>query len=212
MKKHSSIFLLISLFCFGPSALAVERTRVADTPENVIPLLNSQEMPDSSVFTSDGKQTSLKQLANGKPSLILFYRGGWCPYCNRQLASMRDIESSIITQGIQIIAISPDSPERLQRNKLSTESPITLVADPKLNAIRDFGLAFYLPDDVAEKYRNRLGAELASLDGEKRVVLPVPAAYFVDKDGVIVFNYVNPDYRVRVSADLLLTASQLVLN
>lgn len=61
-----------------------------------------------------------------KPSIILFYRGGWCPYCNRQLAELKNIEQDLVDLGYQVLAISPESPDRLQEQKLETEFAVTL--------------------------------------------------------------------------------------
>ncbi len=39
-------------------------------------------------------------------------------------------------------------------------------------------------------------------------LLPVPAAYVIDTDGIIVFGYANPNYKVRVPATVLLAAAR----
>lgn len=206
MVKQLTILLLCSLHF---SAWALDRTQVAASPEEVTPLMNGQFIPDVIVQTDFGGDISLQSLIERRPSLVIFYRGGWCPYCNRQMAGLIDVEQRILDLGYQIIAISPDAPERLQEQKTEKGFDVVRLSDAKLNAIRGFGLGYFVPETEASKYRNNLGATLATLDGTERVVLPVPAAFIVDTTGVIQFQYVNPNYKVRVEPQLLYYAARL---
>jgi peroxiredoxin len=203
--------LTIVTLLISTQSFALDRTTIAADADLVTPLLNGQTLPDAKLMDTSGNSVSLQQLTDGKATLIIFYRGGWCPYCSRQLAELKDVEAALVAQGIQLLAISPDSPERLQQTQLKTETPIKLLSDPQMEAIRNFGLGFYLDDKTADRYRGKLGVEFVSLKNESKVALPVPAVYLVNSDGLIVFNYVNPNFKVRVSANLLLSAAQLVL-
>jgi peroxiredoxin len=196
---------------FLPASIASNTLlkKVAPSPEQINPLMNGQFVPDVIVQTAFGKDISLRALIESKPSLVIFYRGGWCPYCNRQLKGLLKVEQRIIDLGYQIIAISPDSPKRLQQQKTSSEFNVTLISDNSLQAIRSFGLGYFLPDETANQYRDKLGASLVTLEGHNKVVLPVPAAYIFDTSGVVQFQYVNPNFRVRVSPQLLFYAAQI---
>lgn len=143
-----------------------------------------------------------------KPSVIVFYRGGWCPYCSRQLAELKDIEEELVKEGYQIIAISPESVEKLQSQKLETEFAAQLISDEGLEAIKAFGVGFYVPDETRERYKG-FNIDLAE-DKNKRGVLPAPAIFITNTDSQIVFSYVNPNFRVRPSAELVLSAAKLV--
>ena len=182
---------------------------IAESAEHVSPLLNGQFVPDVIVQTEYGKDISLKSLIESKPSLVIFYRGGWCPYCNRQMKGLLEVEQRIIDLGYQIIAISPDTPERLQAQKSGGDFDVIRLSDNGLNAIRAFGLGYFLDNNTANTYRDKLGANLVTLDGSNKVVLPVPAAYVFDTSGLVQFQYVNPNYRVRVSPQLLFYAAQI---
>ena len=82
--------------------------------------------------TVEGDPLSLKALTMQKPTVLIFYRGGWCPYCNRQLAGLKDIETQLDALGYQILAISPETPAQLQAQKLHTKFTVPLLADPVL--------------------------------------------------------------------------------
>ncbi|PKI02712.1 peroxiredoxin-like family protein [Glaciecola sp. 33A] len=209
MKK----WLLLAAFALtaavSSSALALDRTVIADKVEDVTPLLNGSAAPNVTVKTADGSRVSLQALLMQKPTVLIFYRGGWCPYCSRQLAELRLIEQDLIDEGYQLLAISPESPEKLQTQKLQTEFAIALISDESLAAIRGFGVAYYVPNDTRKLYKDRMNVELTA-DKTQRAVLPAPAIFILDETGTVQFNYVNPDFTVRPSAALVLSAAKLV--
>ena len=206
MKK----FLLIALVSvFSLNVFAIDRTQIRDKAEDVTPLLNGTMAPNVTVKTADGSPVSLRALLMQKPSVIVFYRGGWCPYCSRQLADLKNIEQDLVNEGYQILAISPESVEKLQSQKLETEFAAQLLSDESLSAIKAFGIGYYVPNDTRALYKDRMNVDLTADDSE-RAVLPAPAIFITNTDGQIVFSYVNPNYRVRPSAELVLSAAKLV--
>lgn len=205
MKR--SIALLTSLFFFSFPSLA-DRI-VVDNADLVRPLLTGQFAPDARVKTSFGGDISLMSLIEKKPSVVLFYRGGWCPYCSRQMAGLVEVEQRIIDLGYQIIAISPDSPERLTEQRSTQEFNLMHLSDQALDATLAFGLAYYVEDEMVDVIKGQLGAEVVSLEGETKVVLPVPAAYIVDTTGLVKFAYVNPNFQERINPQLLYQAARL---
>ncbi len=209
MRITKFVSLLVVLFTFNAAAL--DRAVIAESAEDVTPLLNGQNIPNVTVKTADGAPVSLMALAMQKPSIFMFYRGGWCPYCNRQLAEIKDVEQQLVDMGYQILAISPESPAKLQSQKLETEFAVTLLSDEGLEAIRGFGIGFYVPADTKTKYKEKWNIQLTDEKGSDRAVLPAPALFITDKTGLIQFNYVNPNFRVRPSAELLLQAAKLSL-
>ncbi|WP_026376348.1 peroxiredoxin-like family protein [Aestuariibacter salexigens] len=200
--------LLVLFLC--SNAHALDRTQIADSADNVTPLLNGQNIPNTTLKTADGSPVSLHALTMQKPSIVIFYRGGWCPYCNRQLAELKDIENELVELGYQVLAISPESPTKLQEQKLETEFAVTLLSDETLQTIRGFGVGFYVPNDTRDKYKSNWDISLTS-DNTDRAVLPAPAVFIVDKENLIQFSYVNPNYKVRPSAELVLEAARLTL-
>lgn len=203
--KLVSVLLLTLSF----QTFALDRSAIAETAEDVTPLLNGQTIPNATLRTADGSPVSLKALMMQKPSIILFYRGGWCPYCNRQLAGLKDIEKELVEMGYQVLAISPESPSRLQEQKLETEFAVTLLSDESLQAIKGFGIGFYVPGETKSKYKNNWNIQLTDEAGSDRAVLPAPAVFIADTTGLIKFQYVNPNFKVRPSSELLLQAAKL---
>lgn len=213
MSTTSLVFRILALCLIMFANVGVshgfERAKVAQTPEQISPLLNGQFVPDVILQTAFGKDIRLLDLVESRPSIILFYRGGWCPYCNRQMARLIEVEQQILDLGYQIIVISPDSPQRLKEQQVSTEFDVIRLSDSMLMATREFGLAYFVPETVAQQYKTQLGAELVTLDGESKRVLPVPSAFITDVTGLVRFQYVNPNYKVRIEPQLLYYAARI---
>jgi thiol-disulfide isomerase/thioredoxin len=84
--------------------------------------LKAGKIPDVTVKDIDGKGLKLREMAAGRPMLLVFYRGGWCPFCNRQLAGLQEIKDQIADKGYQLVAVSADRPEK---NSTVSERPKT---------------------------------------------------------------------------------------
>lgn len=204
-----NVLLIALLGLMSLQVLALDRTQIKDNAQDVTPILNGTVVPNVMVKTADGSPVSLPALLMQKPAVIVFYRGGWCPYCSRQLAELKDIEAELVEEGYQILAISPESVEKLQAQKLETKFAAQLISDESLSAIKAFGIGFYVPNDTRALYKDRMNIELTN-DDSKRAVLPAPAIFITNTEGQVVFSYVNPDFKVRPSAALVLSAAKLV--
>lgn len=187
---------------------------IAPSPEQVTPLLNGLTIPGVSLTNADNKPTQLLDLVKQKPSVLVFYRGGWCPYCNAQLSALRDIEPQLNKLGYQIIAITPDSTASINKSLKDTGGQklnYTLLSDADFAASSAFGLAYYLDDKTAATYKGKLGSLITTEAGTEKVVLPVPAVYVLNTQGEVLFNYVHINYKTRLEGELLLKAAELAL-
>lgn len=203
--------LLLLIVLLAAAQVANANTReFASSQTEVRPLLEGMSVPNTVIQTTDNEPVSLKALIMEKPTLLIFYRGGWCPYCNRQLSELKDIEDDLTQLGYQVIAISPQSFEELKRQELKQEQAAKLFIDEKLQTIREFGIGFVVDNATEEKYQG-YGINLHKND-DGRPVLPAPALFFVDQQGMIQFSYVNPDYKVRPSARLVLSVAKALAN
>jgi peroxiredoxin len=151
----------------------------------------------------------LKEQVDSRPAILVFYRGGWCPYCNTQLSELRLITAEAEALGYQVIAISPDRPEELAKTMTKDKLDYTLLSDSKADALRAFGIGFRVDDATIEKYKG-YGIDLEKSSGESHHALPVPSVFIVDAAGVLQFSYVHPDYKVRVPAGVVLAAAKAI--
>ena len=107
----------------------------------------------------------------------------------------------------RIFAISPDSPEKLRLSAEKKEAPYTLLSDSKMTVSKGFGIAWKVDDEMLEMLA-KYNIDLEKSSGETHHLLPVPAVFIVGKKGTILFEYTNPNYRVRLDPDVLLSAAR----
>jgi len=127
------------------------------------------------------------------------------------LAKLQEYESQIIDLGIQILAISPDLAENLQKSVDKNQLTYTLLSDSKLELTEKMGLAYRVSDQVVTRYKQRGIVDLTEASGEDHLGLPVPAAYLVDQEGLVQYSYVNPNYKVRIDPEVLLVVAKSMI-
>lgn len=203
-KALTSLFTVLITFLF---IFPIQAQDYANSADEVSPLLISSEIPDVTVKNIEGEAVSLREKVSEQPSILVFYRGGWCPYCSRHLADLKKIEDDLYEIGYQISAISPDRPEKLKATLAENELGYTLLSDSPMNATKAFGLAFKVDNETVERYKS-LGIDLEGDSGYDHHLLPAPAVYIVNTEAKVRFNYVNPNYKERIDGDVLLTAAK----
>ncbi len=175
--------------------------------QDVHPLGVGDSVPDGTLTTIEGKKVGLKALITQKPSVLIFYRGGWCPFCNLQMGQLVKIELDLEKMGYQVLAITPDQPEKLKESLDKHQINYTLLSDSPMEVTRKFKLAYKVSPEILAKMKG-FGVDLDAATGNHLHMLPVPAAYVVDTKGHIHFVYYNPDIKVRVNPDDLLKAAR----
>jgi peroxiredoxin len=154
--------------------------------------------PDFTAKDQMGKEVSLKaQLKTGSVVLV-FYRGQWCPYCNKQLSALQDSLSMITDKGAMLLAISPETKENILKTVDKTKASYSVVSDEKLKIMNAYKVAFELDAATTEKYKG-YGIDLKVANGASGNSLPVPAVYVVNKSGKIVYSHVDENITKRAS-------------
>ena len=201
------IYMKLATIVLISLAASMGVAAIQDAPEKVTPLDVGDMIPDVSVRDADGQDLNIRSMVTMQPALVIFYRGSWCPYCNKHLAALADIQEDLNGYGYQILAISPDRPAGLKEATEKNELGYLLFSDSKAKAIEAFGLGFKVDEKTLEKYKGH-GIDLEEASGRDHNILPVPAVYLVDHDGKILFRYYNPDHKVRLSTEEILAAAK----
>ncbi|MGL1900722.1 MAG: AhpC/TSA family protein [Fibrobacterales bacterium] len=174
---------------------------IPQSAENIAPLTIGDTV---SVDTWNALTTTLNAKESKKPLVVIFYRGGWCPYCNSHLKELQAIESDIIKKGYTLLAVSPDKPSTVDAHKSKKKLPITLVSNSDMSLALDFGIAFQVPKSLVNKYLKSYSIDLEGDSGKKHNLLPVPSVFIIDRTRVIHYVYTNANYKVRLSGVELL--------
>ena len=153
-------------------------------------------LPSATLINATGDSVQLTALHSGKPTVVIFYRGGWCPYCNLELRAWQNLLPELQRAGAQLIAISPQLPDSSLSTAEKNELAYPVLSDSSLAAAQAFGVAFTLPAELVELYAN-VGNDLPTINGNGQWVLPVPATFVFDENGVVIYRHVESDYRQR---------------
>ena len=196
MKK----LLFISLVLIG----CTNQSPIPLVAEDISPILIGETLPNANFQNVEGEYVQLKALLEEKPTVLVFYRGGWCPYCNVQLSGLVEIEEEVLELGYQIVAISPDDYKNLQSTIENNSTEYKLLSDPNGKFIKEIGIAFKTSSSLKE-YITGKGQK-----GETSPVMPAPTVMIVDKKGVIKFEYINPNYKERISGEMLLSVLKTI--
>lgn len=179
------------------SNLLFAQAQIAQKPEDISPLLIGEKLPEASLINKEGKAINLSDKIHKSNSVLVFYRGGWCPYCNLQLAGLAESEEEIIKLGYQIIAVSPDDYRNLKPTVDKGQVNYEVYSDPNGEFIQQVGLAFSATPNTVEYISKKT-------IGETTRILPVPAVLVINTEGEILFEYISVNYRKRISNELLL--------
>ena len=164
--------------------------------------------PDLSLPDALDKRVRLNDLWCHGPLVVVFYRGGWCPYCNLELKAWQMRLAELEHLGASLVAISPQTPDNSLSTAEKNELAFPVLSDSALQAAESFGVAFELSPELVELY-GRVGNDLPTLNGNGRWVLPLPATYVIDRKGQVVFAHVEADYRERAEpSDVMAAVAQ----
>lgn len=189
MKMMRNTFFLVVLILGSTSIWSQNK------PEGLF--INSKA-PDFRAMDQEGNEIRLKDVLKQGPVVLVFYRGYWCPYCNKYLMRLQDSLSLIRDKGAQVIAISPQLTEGTQKTKEKINPAYLLVSDEGGKIMKSYGVAFAVDEKTLGRYRNA-DIDLVTINGQSSASLPIPAIYIINKEGTILYRFFDSDYKKRAS-------------
>ncbi len=142
------------------------------------------------------------QLKKGSVVMV-FYRGEWCPYCNKELSLINDSLSFILAKGATVVAISPETAENVSKTVSKTKATFPIISDGGMAIMKSYKVNFTVDEDTVEKYK-KYWIDFTISNGENAANLPIPATYIIGSDGIIKYVFFNADYRKRASVKEIL--------
>jgi peroxiredoxin len=181
-------------FCFSISVLLLSlNAQKLPTGINI-----GDKAPDFKAKNQTNKTIELKEVLNTGSVVLFFYRGEWCPYCNKQLKSMQDSLHLITQKGANVIAVSPEKQENIKKTIDKTKATFNIVNDENATILNSYKVKWDLDEKTTKKYKG-YGIDLLEMNGSNGNSLPVPAVYIISQDGIITYKYFNQDYTKRPS-------------
>jgi peroxiredoxin len=208
-----SAVMLMSLMC----SLSVQKSQaeivIAESADLINPVKSGEQAPSFLVLDADGKEFSFDPDALERPVVLITFRGGWCPFCNMHLSELRTVVPDIAAMGVDVMFLSGDRPEMLYASlAMDTQEDIAdldykIYSDADAQAAIALGIAFKASERTINRRLDK-GQDIDDSSMLNHGVLPVPAVYAIDTSGMIRFDFVEPDYKVRLPSDELLAVAK----
>jgi peroxiredoxin len=168
-------------------------------------------LPDTELLDVHGDTTSLAKAQAGRPAVLVFYRGAWCPYCNVALrAYQADLLPTLAERGIELIAVSPQTPDGSLTARESNELSYTVLSDPGNRLARALGVVTEHGYE-AKAAQLSLGLDLSEVNADGTHELPMPTVAIVDAAGVLRWIDVHSDYSTRTEIPEILTGLESIV-
>jgi peroxiredoxin len=159
--------------------------------------------PEFKAASDTGVTYDLEQEIKAGPVVLVFYRGGWCPYCSKQLNELKKLYPEIEKRGASLAAISVDRVEKAAETRDKQEIGFPLLSDPDAEIVEKYNLILTLDEATLSKYET-YGIDVENASGRTHHQIAVPAVFIIGADGHIKWSYVNKDYKVRADNEEIL--------
>lgn len=151
------------------------------------------------IFAKDQNEKIIesKEILKDKKILLVFYRGNWCPYCRKHLASLQENLNELHKKNVFVMVVTPEKPvKNLEtQDKLKTHFSIIHDADNKI--MTDYKVAYKVDKSTVTSFYNRVQKNISNYNESHNDVLPVPATYLIDQNGTIIYVQYNTNHKIR---------------
>jgi peroxiredoxin len=186
-------------------ATATTSVETLGTLENKLGLKPGTSVPDFTTHTYAGDEVTLSNLLETGPIMVIFYRGGWCPFCNYQVRQVTQAYDKFQKRNVTPVLISVDETDGAMLVKEAYDIPFPVLSDSELAAHESFNAVIELDDAHYEKYKG-YGIDLETWSGLTHHKMAAPAIFLVSKDNKVLWSHVAMDFKTRPSIDQLLGA------
>lgn len=168
-------------------------------------------LPDVALIDAQGAATSLHKVTSGRPSVLVFYRGVWCPYCNITLKTyQQQLLPRLTERGVGLVAISPQKPDGSLSMRQKNDLAFPVVSDPGNVLAGHLGILAPTPSADVRAAQDQLGLDLAAVNADGGETLPMPTTVVADASNLIRWIDVHPDYATRTEVGDIVNALDVV--
>lgn len=192
---------------FPEVADAVERliARLRDAGAGRAAPAIGDELPDFLLPDQAGRLIGLADVVLNGPTVITFFRGHWCPYCQIQARSLAKAHSLVEASGGTLVAITPELRRFTNKHRALANARYEILSDVDNGYAMSLNLAIWVGEEM-QRFMEKFGRDLTSYQANPSWFLPIPATFVVDTSRVIRARFIDPDYRKRMDTNDLIAA------
>ncbi|WP_244790766.1 peroxiredoxin-like family protein [Streptomyces sp. BJ20] len=163
-------------------------------------------LPDAELLDAYGDATTLMRTLAGRPAVIVFYRGAWCPYCNVALRTyQRELSAELEARGVALIAVSPQKPDGSLTVTETNQLTYAVLSDPGNRIGSALGIVTR-PGEAVRRVQQAGGLDLTEVNADSTADIVMPTVALVDPAGVLRWIDVHPNYTMRTEPAQVLAA------
>jgi peroxiredoxin len=155
------------------------------------PLGVGDHAPDFKLSDADGNQHALAQYLARGPVLLLFFRGGWCPYCTLTLRAYEELAPEFRQAGGTVLALSPQKASRAAVVQESNCISFPILVDCKNRVATDYGVLGQARPMTRQVF-GKVGCNIPEENNAEDWMLPRASEFLIDTSGIIRMAHVSP--------------------
>ena len=128
----------------------------------------------------------------GRPAILIFFRGNWCPLCMAQIKEIARQYREIESLGVRVLLVSPQPHDQTESLAKKFDVNFEFMVDEGNLAARALG--------IAQKEGLPMGLQMLGYDSET----VMPTVVILDKDGVVIWAHETDNYRSRPEPEIYL--------
>ena len=157
--------------------------------------------PDFTANDQSGNSLQLSRLTEKGDVVLIFYRGYWCGYCTKYLATYVEKLKALEAKGVTVLAIAPEGEKNITKTVESTALEIPFISDSDHKIMDKYGVSFKVNEAYNKKIENYKGESLNKINDQWEAYLPIPATYIIGKGGKVKWAHFDPDYSKRATVE-----------
>ena len=148
-------------------------------------------LPDFNLEDTEGQVITSARF-RGSPTLLMFYRGNWCPLCVAQVREIAEQYRELQSRGVKVILVSPQPADNTRELAQRFDAPMTFAVDRDCAAAKQLNI-----------FHDNAVPSNAGLDGYDSDSV-YPTVVVTDDDNRVIWSDVTDNYRVRPEPALFL--------
>ena len=189
-RRHPAAAVLAAAEVLGWIAYTRWYSRFGRAPSEALAV--GMTLPADLPFHEHGRGPILSEQLRGRPTLLIFYRGNWCPLCMAQVAEIAERWREVEAIGAQVALVSPQDEEHTRALAARHGVGFRYLRDEGLEAARRLAIV------------NENGTPAGLLGYDSDTVLPTIVV--TDAAGRITYVDQTDNYRVRPTPDTAIAA------
>ncbi len=182
------IFIFASLIIFMSYLLWAQQVEA---------LVIGRKAPTIEAVDNSGNAINSDELVKKGKVVVIFYRGAWCPYCQRHMAAMQDSLEMVLNKGASVIVVTPETNESIGKMVEKSGATFSIVNDENYTIMNNYKVAYHLTKQTVPKYFGPVVNRTRKANGNDDDILPVPATYILDEDHKVIYAHFDKDYSQR---------------